>query len=38
MKKYKYQIIVFVTSAISMILEVMASRILSPYFGNSYLI
>ena len=35
MKKYRYEIILFVVDAICMILELVASRVLSPYFGNS---
>jgi len=38
MKKYKLEIIVFVVNAIYMILELIASRILSPYFGNSNMV
>lgn len=35
MRKYRYEIILFIVDAICMILELIASRILSPYFGNS---
>ena len=35
MKKYKYEIILFITEAVCMIIELVASRILSPAFGNS---
>ena len=38
MKKYRYEIILFTVDAICMILELIASRILSPYFGNSNLV
>ena len=38
MKKYKLEIILFIVNAIYMILELIASRILSPYFGSSNLI
>lgn len=38
MKKYRYEIILFVVDAICMILELIASRVLSPYFGNSNLV
>ena len=38
MKKYRLEIIVFIINAIYMILELIASRILSPYFGNSNLV
>ena len=38
MKKYRLEIILFVVNAIYMILELIASRILSPYFGNSNLV
>ena len=35
MKKYKLEIILFTVNVIYMILELIASRILSPFFGNS---
>lgn len=35
MKKYRYEIILLIVDAICMILELIASRVLSPYFGNS---
>ncbi len=38
MKKYRFEIIIFVVDAICMILELIASRLLSPYFGNSNVI
>ena len=38
MKKYKYEIIIFTVDAICMILELIASRLISPYFGNSNLV
>lgn len=38
MKKYRYETILFIVDAICMILELIASRILSPYFGNSNLV
>ena len=38
MKKYKYEIILFITEAICMILELVASRVLSPVFGNSNIV
>ncbi len=38
MKKYRLEIILFIVNAIYMILELIASRILSPYFGSSNLI
>lgn len=38
MKKYRYEIILFVVDAICMILELVASRLLSPYFGNSNIV
>lgn len=34
-KKYRYEIIIFIIDAICMIMELIASRLLSPYFGNS---
>lgn len=38
MKKYRLEIILFIVDAIYMILELIASRLLSPYFGNSNLV
>ena len=38
MKKYRFEIILFIVNAIYMILELIASRLLSPYFGNSNLV
>ena len=38
MKKYRLEIILFVVNAVYMILELVASRILAPYFGSSNLI
>ena len=38
MKKYRFELILFIVDAISMIVELVASRILSPYFGNSNLV
>ena len=38
MKKYRYEVILFIVDAISMILELIASRVLSPYFGNSNIV
>lgn len=38
MKKYRFEIILFVVNAVYMILELVASRVLSPYFGNSNLV
>lgn len=38
MKKYRFEIIIFIAEAICMILELLASRILSPYFGNSNIV
>ncbi len=35
MKKYRFEIILFVVEAICMILELVASRALAPYFGSS---
>jgi len=34
-KKYKFELILFLVEAICMILEVVASRLLSPYFGST---
>ena len=34
-KEEKYKILIFIVEAICMIIELVASRILSPYFGNS---
>ncbi len=38
MRKYRYEIIIFIADAICMILELVASRVLSPYFGNSNIV
>lgn len=38
MKKYRYEIIIFTIDAICMILELIASRLLSPYFGSSNIV
>lgn len=38
MKKYKYEFMVFLLGAIYMILELVCSRILAPYFGTSNLV
>ena len=38
MKKYRLEIIIFIVNSIYMILELIASRVLSPYFGNSNLV
>ena len=38
MKKYRFEIIIFIVNAIYMILELIASRILSPHFGNSNMV
>ena len=38
MKKYRFEIILFVVNAVYMILELVASRVLSPYFGNTNLV
>ena len=38
MKKYRYEVIIFTVDAICMILELIASRVISPYFGNSNLV
>lgn len=38
MKKYRYEIIIFIVDAIVMILELIASRLLSPYFWNSNIV
>lgn len=37
-KRYRYEIILFIVDAIAMIIELVASRILSPYFGNTNLV
>lgn len=37
-KKYRYEIILFIVDAVCMILELVASRLLSPYFGNSNIV
>lgn len=38
MKKFRYDIIIFLVNAVCMILELVASRVLSPYFGSSNLV
>ncbi len=38
MKKYKYELIIFLLGAIYMILELVCSRILAPFFGTSNLV
>ena len=38
MKRYRIEIILFVVEAVCMILELVASRILAPYFGSSNLV
>ena len=38
MKKYQLEITVFLSGALTMVLELIASRILSPYVGSSNLI
>lgn len=37
-KKYKLEIVLFIVNAIYMILELIAQRILSPYFGSTNLV
>lgn len=38
MKKYRLEIIIFLVNAVYMILELVASRVLSPYFGSSNIV
>ena len=38
MKKYKYEIMIFLLGAIYMILELVCSRVLAPHFGTSNLV
>ncbi len=38
MRKYKYETIVFVVEAIFMTVELVASRVLAPYFGNTNIV
>ena len=38
MKEHRFEIIIFTIDAICMILELIASRLLSPYFGNSNIV
>lgn len=38
MKKHKYEIAIFIIEALCMTLELVASRILSPYFGNTNIV
>ena len=37
-KKYRFEVIIFLVEAVCMILELVASRVLSPYFGNSNIV
>ena len=37
-RKYRYEFIIFVINAVGMILELVASRVLSPYFGSSNIV
>ncbi len=37
-KNQKYKVFIFIVEAICMILELCASRVLSPYFGNSNIV
>ena len=38
LKRYRYEIIIFIADVICMILELIASRLLSPYFGSSNIV
>ena len=38
MKKFRFEILIFTVEFVYMILELVASRVLSPYFGNSNLV
>lgn len=38
MKKYRFEILIFIINAVYMILELIASRVLSPYFGSSNMV
>ena len=38
MRKYRYEIVIFIVNAVGMILELVASRVLSPYFGSSNIV
>ncbi|MBE5822235.1 MAG: spermidine synthase [Clostridiales bacterium] len=38
MKKYRFEVLIFIINAVYMILELIASRILSPYFGSSNMV
>ena len=37
-KKFRFEILIFIVEFVYMILELVASRVLSPYFGNSNLV
>ena len=37
-KKYQFEIIIFVVDAVYMMLELVASRVLSPYFGTANIV
>ena len=38
MKKFRFEIIIFIIDAVCMILELVASRVMSPFFGNSNIV
>lgn len=38
LKKYRYEILIFIIEAVCMIIELVASRVLSPYFGSSQIV
>jgi predicted MFS family arabinose efflux permease len=38
MKKFRFEVLIFTVEFVYMVLELVASRILSPYFGNSNLV
>lgn len=38
MKRLRYKIIIFIVDAVGMILELVASRLISPYFGSSNIV
>ena len=38
LKKYRYEILIFLVEAVCMVLELVASRLLAPYFGSSQIV
>ena len=36
--RYKYEVMIFIVEAVCMTLELVASRVLSPFFGNTNIV